>query len=189
MMHIPRLPALLLALLLTPVAGCRSAPPPLATVEHVDLPRFMGPWYVIANIPTWLERGAHNAVESYVLDPDGSIETTFTFRDGSFDGPLKTYHPRGFVLDTRSNAQWGMRFVWPFKADYRIIYLSADYSQTVIGRQQRDYVWIMARTPTIDDADYRRLLHFIAAAGYDAARVERVPQRWPANGAAPEAPR
>jgi lipocalin len=44
---------------------------------------------------------------------------------------------------------WGMQFVWPFKGDFRIVVLNADYTHTVIGREKRDYVWIMARQPTI----------------------------------------
>ncbi len=59
----------------------------------------MGDWYVIASIPTFIERGAHNAVESYRLAADGTIETTFTFRAGGFDGEPKRYTPRGFVVD------------------------------------------------------------------------------------------
>ena len=83
-------------------AGCQSAPhPPLALAADVDLARFMGDWYVIANIPTFIERGAHNAVESYRLAADGTIETTFTFRDGGFDGEPKRYTPRGFVRRPR----------------------------------------------------------------------------------------
>lgn len=164
------------ALLLT---GCQSLQlPPLAQVAHVDLPRFMGDWYVIANIPTFLEEGAHNAVESYRLGADGTIETTFTFRAGSFDGEPKRYTPRGFVVDRDSNAVWGMQFVWPIKADYRIAWLSEDYSQTVIARTRRDYLWIMARTPQIPEADYRRILDFVATQGYDVARIRKVPQRW-----------
>ncbi len=163
------------------VAGCQTVShPPLATGPHVDLPRFMGDWYIIANIPTFIEKGAHNAVESYRLAPDGSIETTFTFRAGSFDGALKRYNPRGFVLDRNSNAVWGMRFVWPIKADYRIAYLSPDYGQTVIARTARDYVWIMARTPQIGAADYAQLLRFVGEQGYDVTKVQKVPQRWPA---------
>lgn len=161
------------------LAGCQSASqPPIALAGQVDLPRFMGDWYVIANIPTFVEKGAHNAVESYRLDPDGSIATTFTFRADAFDGPVKTYHPRGFVVPGTGNAVWGMQFVWPFKGDFRIVHLSPDYSQTVIGREKRDYVWIMARTPGIADADYRRILDFLAAQGYDIGRIQRVPQRW-----------
>lgn len=150
----------------------------MQTVSYVDLERFMGDWYVIANIPTFLEKGAHNAVENYALNPDGSIATTFTFRDGSFDGPVKMYTPTGFVEDTDTNAKWGMRFVWPVKADYRIVYLDDDYTQTIIGRNKRDHVWIMARTPTIPEADYRELLDRAEALGYDPGEIECVPQKW-----------
>jgi len=159
------------------LAACAS-PRPIATVEHVDLQRFMGDWYVIANIPTFIEEGAHNAVESYRLAEDGSIETTFRFRDGGFDGELEQYNPRGFVRDTQSNAVWGMQFIWPFKAEYRIIYLSPDYDQTIIGRSKRDYVWIMARSPEIPAQDFAAMLAFLAEQGYDASLVEKVPQRW-----------
>lgn len=179
-----RLATTLLAPAALGLVACQGAPQPMATVAHVDLPRFMGPWYVIANIPTWIERDAHNAVESYTLAADGTIETTFTFRAGAFDGPPRSYHPRGFVLDAASNARWGMRFVWPIKADYRIVYLNDDYSQVVVARERRDHVWIMARTPELPEADYQRLLAVVGAQGYDIARVQRVPQRWPAAQAA-----
>ncbi len=164
-------------LVLLTLAGC-STPAPMPTVERVELERFMGDWYVIGSIPTVIERGAHNAMESYRLDADGTIATTFTFRAGSFDGEEKRYTPRGFVLDRASNAVWGMQFVWPVKADYRIVYLAPDYSQTVIAREKRDYVWIMARTPEIAEADYQQLLGFVARLGYDPADVQKVPQRW-----------
>lgn len=159
------------------LGGCQSAQP-MAAVAHVDLQRFMGPWYVIASIPTFIEKGAHNAVESYRLDRDGTIATTFTFRAGAFDGEEKRHTPRGFVVDAHSNAVWGMQFVWPIKADYRIIYLTDDYSQTVIARQQRDYVWVMARMPSIPDEDYQRMLKLIAEQGYDVSKIQKVPQRW-----------
>lgn len=161
------------------LTGCQTVShPPIALAPKVDLPRFMGEWYVIANIPTFLEKGAHNAVESYRLAEDGTIETTFTFRAGSFDGEPKRYTPRGFVFDRESNAVWGMQFIWPIKADFRIVYLAEDYSQTVIGREARDYVWIMARTPSIPEDDYRRIVDFLAAQGYDTSRIQKVPQRW-----------
>ena len=170
--------ALLLTGSLLLSAGCEEHKrPPLATAEHVDLQRFMGSWYVIASIPTRLERGAHNAVESYRLNADGTIATTFTFNAGRDDGPLKTYHPLGFVVDRSSNAVWGMRFVWPIKAEYRIMYVDPGYTQTIIGRTARDYVWIMARAPALSPADYARLCAMIAAQGYDLTALQRVPQR------------
>lgn len=150
----------------------------METVDYVDLDRFMGPWYVIANIPTFVEKGAHNAVENYELNSDGTIATTFTFRKDRFDGKLKEYNPRGFVLDTDTNARWGMRFVWPLKSDYRIVYLDDAYSTTVIGRNARDFVWIMARTPTIPDSEYQEIVDFVGGLGYDTSKIERVPQQW-----------
>ena len=165
------------------LSGCGAKLPPLKTVDRVDIPRFMGDWYVIANIPTWIEKGAHNAVESYRLDTDGTIAVNFTFRKDGFDGPLKTYTPRGFIVDTSSNAVWGMRFIWPFKAEYLITHLNDNYTQTVIARNKRDYVWIMARTPAISEEDYTRLVKELAEQGYDTARLQKVPQRWPEKSA------
>jgi apolipoprotein D and lipocalin family protein len=160
-------------------AGCAAVDrEPIRTVPHVDLSRFMGDWYVIAHIPIFVEKDAYNAVESYRLDADGTIETTFTFRQGSFDGERKRYTPRGFVVDRDSNAVWGMQFIWPFKGDYRIVHLNADYTETVIGREKRDYVWIMARQPNIPEADYQRLMELVASQGYDTTQIRKVPQRW-----------
>ena len=150
----------------------------METVSYVDLDRFMGDWYVIANIPTFLEKGAHNAVETYALNTDGTISTSFTFRDGGFDGKQKQYNPKGFIRDRSTNAEWGMRFIWPIKADYRIVWLDDNYTQTIIARQKRDFVWIMARTPTISARDYDEMIRYVASLGYDVEKVQRVPQRW-----------
>ena len=157
--------------------GC-SGSPPISTANNVDLNRFMGDWYVIANIPTFIEKDAFNAVESYSLNEDGTVATTFRFREGSFTGEEKTYHPTGYVLDDQSNAIWGMQFVWPFKADYRIVFVAEDYSQTIIGRNQRDYVWIMARTPQITEEDFLKLLTIAKEQGYDITEIQKVPQQW-----------
>jgi apolipoprotein D and lipocalin family protein len=159
------------------LSACSSAPT-IPTAKNVDLPRFMGDWYVIANIPTWPERDAYNAIESYKLDPDGSIATTFTFRKGAFDGPEKVMRPRGFVTDEKSNAVWGMQFVWPIKAEYLISHVDAGYTETIIARSSRDYVWIMARKPVLSEADYARLVQMVADLGYDMSKLQKVPQRW-----------
>ena len=171
--------------LLSLLSACRSSHAPLTTASQVDLPKFMGDWYVIANIPTSIERGAHNAVESYRLDRDGSIATTFTFRDGAYDGKLKRYCPRGFVRDAQSNAIWGMQFIWPIKADYRIVYVSPDYQRTIIGREKRDNVWVMARTPTLGEAELQDLRERVAKEGYDMTEYARVPQQWPETASPP----
>ena len=181
-----RLPLILTMGILTMLGGCKASRPPITTAPKVELARFMGPWYVIGNIPTSIEREAFNPVESYELDADGTIATTFSFRKGGFDGPLKTYCPRGFVRDTRSNAVWGMRFIWPIEADYRIVYVSDNYEHTIVGREKRDYLWIMARTPQMAEADYEQMLAIAAREGYDLGKVRRVPQQWPESVPRPE---
>lgn len=167
----------LLGLLLVGSYDCGSSPL-IPTANYVDLDRFMGDWYVIANIPTFIETNAFNAVESYRLNEDGTVATTFRFRDGSFTGEEKTYQPTGFILDKKSNAVWGMQFLWPIKADYRIVFVAKDYSQTIIGRNQRDYIWIMARSPHIPEQEYQHLLNMASELGYDITEIQKVPQLW-----------
>jgi apolipoprotein D and lipocalin family protein len=175
-----RIPAFIVAACAALLVSCASMPKdPIATVPHVDLARFMGPWYVIASIPTFLEKDAYNAIESYSLNADGTIATTFTFHKGGFDGPVKTMKPHGFVVDTVSNARWGMQFIWPIKAQYLIGYLDEQYTQTIIARDSRDYVWIMARNPSLSPADFQNLLDTVGRMGYDVSKVKQVPQRWP----------
>lgn len=167
-----------IATLLIIVATACASRQPMPTAAKVDLPRFMGKWYVIANIPTFIEKGAHNAMESYALNSEGDVETTFTFRADAFDGKEKIYRPKGFVTNRESNAEWRMQFLWPFKSEFLISYVNAEYTQTIIGRTDRDYVWIMARTPQISEADYSRHLDFLKVNGYDISKLQRVPQRW-----------
>lgn len=167
--------------ILMAMVGCGSSQP-IPTVKSVDLNRFMGKWYVIANIPTFIEKNAFNAVESYRMNENGTVATTFRFREGSYEGEEKVYHPTGFILDQKSNAVWGMQFIWPIKADYRIVFLTEDYSQTIIGRNRRDYLWIMARTPQVSDDDFEQLLHMALELGYDVSKIQKVPQKWNGMG-------
>lgn len=165
-------------------AGC-AAPTPIAPVSHVDLPRYMGDWYVIASIPSRQEKGAVNAVESYALQPDGTIKTTFRFRHDSPGGEPKTMQATGYVKEGTSNAVWGVQFIWPIKAEYIVAWLDANYRTVIVARTKRDYVWIMARTPSIPDAQYQLLVERVAALGYDTAKLHKVPQDWAGGAPAP----
>ena len=164
------------ALLTAIVAGCASTQPAITPVASVDLPRFMGDWYVIAHIPSRPERDAYDAVESYRLDADGRIRTTYTQRKGSFTAPVETMEPVGTVVKGTNNAVWGMQFVWPIKAEYVIVDLAADYSHTIIGRSKRDYVWLMARTPQLPEPELQAAIARIKALGYDTSKLRMVPQ-------------
>jgi apolipoprotein D and lipocalin family protein len=175
-------PGVAVGLLAILLAGCslfEAKRPPIPLASCVDLQRFAGDWYVIAFIPIFPERNAHNAIESYAINGDGTIATTYRFRDGAFDGPLKVHHPQGFVRENTGNALWGMQFFWPIKDEYRIAYLSSDYSTTIIARTKRDYVWLMSRKPEMSEADYARHRAMIAEMGYDLSELRRVPQQWP----------
>ena len=167
----------ILAAAVAVLTGCASAgAPTVPTASRVDLPRFMGDWYVIANIPSPVERDAYAAVESYALRPDGRIQTTFRYRKGGFDKPVRTMRPVGTVVPGTGNAVWGMQFVWPIKAEYVIGWIAPDYSQTLIVRSDRDYAWLMARTPTLPEADVQAGIERLRAMGYDVSKLRRVPQ-------------
>ncbi len=175
-----RFPAMIMISMTLLAGGCQSTgrQPPLEAMDRkVDLERYMGDWHVIANIPTFIERGAHNAVETYELNEDGTIATTFRFNRGSFDGPVRTLRPKGFVHNTETNAEWRMRFIWPFKAAFLIIHLDEDYETTIVGVPSRSYLWIMARDPVISDETYRKLLDVAASTGHDVGKIQRVPQQ------------
>ena len=79
--------------------------------------------------------------------------------------------------DEESNAVWGMQFIWPIKADYRIAYVDDNYTETVIAREKRDYVWIMARTPEMGEVNYNKLINFVESLGYDKSLIRKVPQK------------
>lgn len=160
------------------LAGCAtSGVPPIRTMEYVDLDQWAGEWFVLASIPTALEKEAFNAVEIYEPAVDGKVQTTFRFNKGSPDGPIKEYHPTGFVQEGGGGAIWGMQFIWPIKAEYRIVHVDENYQFSIVGRSKRDFVWLMARDPNVSEADYERLLNIIKQEGYDLSKVRRVPHR------------
>ncbi len=173
----PLLAAALIAFAAAFESGCRSVTLQPYKLPPVELDRFMGEWYVIANIPTPFVKDAYNAVQNYVLNADGSISTTFTYREGGFDGKTKTLKPKAYVNDDPSHASWGLQ-LGPIFAEYLIAYVSPDYSEAVIARSNRDFVYILARTPAIPEADYDRLVAKIVAWGYDTEKLEKVPQHW-----------
>ena len=151
----------------------------LRTVSQVDLPRFMGKWYVIASIPTFLEKGAHNAVEIYTWnEKEKRIDIDFTFHKNSPTGDLKSVPQKGFVYNPTTNAEWRVRPFWPLKFAYLILDLDAGYSHTIVGVPDRAHVWIMARTPSIPDELYQSLTKKIGDWGFDLKELRKVPQSW-----------
>ena len=164
------------AVLAASLSSCATTAPTIPPVASVDLPRFMGDWYVIAHIPSWPERKAFDAVESYRLDAEGRVLTTFTFHNGGFDAPLKTMHPVGTVIPGTNNAVWDMQVFWPIKAEFVIVDLDPNYQVTIIGRSKRDYVWLMARQPHMSPDALEMAIAKIKRLGYDTSKLRMVPQ-------------
>lgn len=166
---------------LTLFAGC-AAPAPLRTVSRVDLPRYMGDWRVIANIPYWAEKDCVDSIETYALRPDGKIANTFRFRKQVFSAPQQRLDFVGRVINRETNAEWRIHFAPLISAGYFIIDLDRDYQWTVVGHPSRDYGWIMAREKTLPEATYRGILRRLGAQGYDPSRFVKVPQVPPRSG-------
>lgn len=150
----------------------------IRTAAHVDLSRFSGNWFVVASIPTPFERDACNAREHYRIDSDGTIDARYRFRKGGADGREWTIRRTGIVRDTQSNAIWDIRLAGPIAADYRIMHIDKRYSQALIGRNRRDYAWVLARDPEISSRDLFQHVRRLREQGYDADRLRTVPQLW-----------
>ena len=153
----PAVIALGLALALA-LEGCASAQPPLHVVDDVDLDRYLGRWYEIASFPQWFQRGCVASTATYSRRPDGRIDVVNECRDGSFDGELRRAEGIAWVTsEEESLAKLKVQFFWPFRGDYWIVDLDPDYRYAAVGHPSRDYLWILARTPTLDPIVYRAL--------------------------------
>jgi apolipoprotein D and lipocalin family protein len=147
--------------------GCQGtgAMDPITTVEKLDIERFMGDWYVLADIATPFDKDAYAPTEHYVLKSDGMVVTTYRYQKGNATGDFKSR-----TMTARPNPElpsiWGMRLIWPFEADYRIAHIHPDYETTIVARNKRDFVWLMARTPTIDQSAFDTLLEKVQSLGY-----------------------
>ena len=169
---------ILIAIILTTMVFAKNNVEELKTVEFVDIERFLGDWYVVGVIPTFAEKDAVNAIERYELSDKGNIDITFTHYKKSPDGKYKEYHPKGFIFDKKTNAEWRVQFFWPFKFKYLVIDLAEDYRYTVIGVPNRKYVWIMARDTMLSEEDNKLIREKLINQGYDISKIVEVPQVW-----------
>lgn len=167
--------ALILPLLA--VVGCattttaRVSLPPLETVAHVDVSAYLGEWYEIASFPQSFQRGCTATMATYTLRADGDVDVLNRCRKGSLDGEEKSALGRARVVDRASNAKLAVSFFRPFWGDYWIIDLADDYSYAVVGHPGRDYLWILARKPTMPEATYEGILERLRGKGYETSRL------------------
>ncbi len=136
----------------------------LEVVPHVELERYLGKWYEIAHLPAKFQEGCTETTATYSLAKDGNISV---LNECIRNGKVKQAKGKAKVVDKHSGAKLKVTFFWPFYGDYWIIDLGKDYDYAVVGTPNRKYLWILSRTPQIDDKLFSRLTESAKLKGFD----------------------
>lgn len=165
--------SVLLAILLT---SCTMKSTPLETVPNVDLKKYAGKWYEIASFPQRFQKGCHCTTAEYTPTGDGYIIVENRCNKDSITGKESYIKGKAFVQENSGNAKLKVQFFWPFRGKYWIIDLADDYSYAVVGHPNRKYLWILSRTPKMDEDTYLKILACIKAKGFDITKIQRTQQ-------------
>jgi len=144
--------------------------PLLEVVSHVELSRYTGTWYEIARYPNRFQKGCTDTSAAYKLGSDGSLRV---LNSCVKNGALDTAKGKARVVDPTTNAKLKVSFFWPFSGDYWIIDLGADYDYAVVSGPDRQYLWILARSPQMEDALYGQILKRLKEQGFDITMLEK----------------
>ena len=136
----------------------------LEVVQHVDLKKYLGKWYEIAHLPARFQEGCDDTTATYTLAEDGSIAV---LNECTKNGKVKQAKGKAKVVDKNSGAKLKVTFFWPFYGDYWIINLGEDYDYAVVGTPNRKYLWILSRTPKMDDKLFSQLLESVKSKGFN----------------------
>ncbi len=157
------------------IYGCNTknttAGSSLNVVPYVKIEQYVGTWHEIARYPNSFQKDCVATTATYTLDKDGKIKVVNRCRLGSVDGKEKTARGKAWVVDETSNAKLKVQFFWPFSGDYWIIQLDKDYQYAVVGHPKRKYLWILSRTPEMDEKLYHEILQKLVRQGYDPQRL------------------
>ncbi|MCA1621793.1 MAG: lipocalin family protein [Acidobacteria bacterium] len=156
---------------------------PLRVVPSVDPERYAGTWYEIARLPNRFQKKcAGDVAATYAVRPDGGLDVFNRCRKA--DGQPTGVKGRARVADRRGpNSKLEVRFapgylsflpfVW---GDYQVIDLAPDYSYALVGEPGRKYLWVLSRTPRMDEETYGRAVARGAAEGFDVSKLMRTEQ-------------
>jgi apolipoprotein D and lipocalin family protein len=158
------------------IAATEGKLPPLETVNHVDLNRYMGKWYEIASFPQWFQKGCVATSATYTQRKDGAVNVLNQCRKETLDGKPKDAKGKAWVVDPKSNAKLKVRFFWPFSGDYWIIDLGENYEYAVVGHPKRTYLWILSRAPQMDPDVYDGILERLKKQHYDLTPLRKTLQ-------------
>ena len=153
-------------------AGCESAKVDNSTVKSVDLNRYLGNWYEIARFDHSFERGMEYAMAHYTMRDDGKIDVLNT---GIKDGRAKD--AKGIAKTTNQQGLLRVSFFGPFFSDYRIMMLDENYQYVLVGGSTNRFLWILSRTPQLDEATLSLILAEAEHRGYDTTRLLWVKQK------------
>ncbi len=158
------------------ISGCASVPknsfPELNVVPYVNIERYLGKWYEIALYPNWFEEGCFSSTAFYERLDNGKIKVTNQCRMHSPEGELNEAIGIASIADHNTNAKLKVQFFWPFEGDYWIIDLDTDYRYAVVSEPDRQYLWILSRSPGIDDQTLEILKDRIRKKGFDLTYLE-----------------
>lgn len=147
----------------------------LETVDYVDLEKYSGEWYEIASFPQSFQKGCTCTKATYTPNEDGTIQVENTCNLPEKE-KTKTATAKAFVEEGSGNAKLKVQFFWPFRGKYWIIDLADDYSYAVVGHPNRKYLWILSRTPEMDQTIYEGILKRVKEKGFDLTKLEKTIQ-------------
>lgn len=153
------------------VAAVAKAPP-LAVVDEVDLERYLGTWFEIASYPAWFAKNCTGVTAEYSLREGGGISVVNRCYKGALDGKLKEARGRAKVVDPETNAKLKVSFFGPFWGDYWILELDSEYQWVLVGEPKRKYLWILSRTPSLDQDTLDEILSRLPEKGYSRDRLQ-----------------
>lgn len=137
-------------------------------VCDVDLKRYLGNWYEIGRLPMRSERGLENITAVYNLKKNGDIEVV---NSGYKDGKKKGIRGSAWVADKDCPGKLFVRFFWPFKSEYNIIILEKNYRYAVVMGDTKDSLWILSRSPQMDEETYRIIIDYLKDYGFNTKKI------------------
>jgi len=164
------------------ITGCASGPPegvpPLDLVDEVDVNRYLGRWYEIARFPHGFEKNIVGATAEYSLRDDGKIQVINSGFKKTLDGPYTQVKAVAWVPNPERPGALKVRFFRLFTADYLIFGLDTDnYQWALVGNQSREFLWLLARTPSIDNELYNKMVQLADNQGFETEKLVKVPQK------------
>jgi len=150
------------------VAGCAQSPaipPPTACTAGapLDLARYMGRWYVIADTPFLSEHDYVGNYDEFTLLADGKIDDRYLGRRHDFGQPVTGSHFVAKVIPGTGNTKWRVGLIWPFEIVVITAYVDPEYRYTIRDMADGNMVWVLARDPQMDEGAYRDVLARLAA--------------------------